>query len=74
MPQPDTEKFRLRSFVERLVQQGHCVVHDDPEIAMQRARKQVGFYVSHPSSDSIVAFKSGPDLQLTCPALLCGEA
>ena len=30
MPQPDTEKFRLRSFVERLVQQGHCVVHDDP--------------------------------------------
>src|SRR5215831_11254330 len=30
MPQPDTEKFRLRSFVERLVQQGHCVVHDEP--------------------------------------------
>ena len=30
MPQPDTEKFRLRSFVERLVQQGHCVVHDAP--------------------------------------------
>jgi UbiD family decarboxylase len=27
---PDTEKFRLRSFVERLVQQGHCVVHDAP--------------------------------------------
>jgi alkanesulfonate monooxygenase SsuD/methylene tetrahydromethanopterin reductase-like flavin-dependent oxidoreductase (luciferase family) len=33
-----------------------CVVHDDPEVAMQRARKQVGFYVSHPSSDPIVAF------------------
>ena len=30
LPQPDTEKFRLRSFVERLVQQGHCVVHDQP--------------------------------------------
>src|SRR5712675_2445507 len=27
---PDTEKFRLRSFVERLVQQGQCVVHDQP--------------------------------------------
>src|SRR5215470_8848249 len=30
MTHPDTEKFRLRSFVERLVQQGHCVVHDAP--------------------------------------------
>ncbi|HYW61442.1 MAG TPA: UbiD family decarboxylase, partial [Xanthobacteraceae bacterium] len=30
MPQPDTEKFRLRAFVERLVQQGQCVVHDAP--------------------------------------------
>src|SRR5262249_51222119 len=30
LPSPDTEKFRLRSFVERLVQQGHCVVHDAP--------------------------------------------
>jgi UbiD family decarboxylase len=30
MPQPDIEKFRLRAFVERLVQQGHCVVHDEP--------------------------------------------
>jgi UbiD family decarboxylase len=27
---PDTEKFRLRSFVERLVQQGECIVHDAP--------------------------------------------
>ncbi len=26
----DTEKFRLRSFVERLVQQGECIVHDAP--------------------------------------------
>jgi len=26
----DTEKFRLRSFVERLVQQGECIVHDGP--------------------------------------------
>jgi alkanesulfonate monooxygenase SsuD/methylene tetrahydromethanopterin reductase-like flavin-dependent oxidoreductase (luciferase family) len=33
-----------------------CVVHDDPEVAMQRARKHVGFYVSHPSSDPLVAF------------------
>jgi alkanesulfonate monooxygenase SsuD/methylene tetrahydromethanopterin reductase-like flavin-dependent oxidoreductase (luciferase family) len=31
------------------------VVHPDPEIAMQRARKQCGFYVAHPSSDAIVA-------------------
>lgn len=30
MNTPDTEKFRLRSFVERLVQQGECVVHDQP--------------------------------------------
>src|SRR4029077_5704435 len=30
MTHPDTEKFRLRSFVERLVQQGECVVHDQP--------------------------------------------
>ena len=30
MSTPDTEKFRLRSFAERLVQQGHCVVHDAP--------------------------------------------
>jgi UbiD family decarboxylase len=30
LPHPDTEKFRLRSFAERLVQQGHCVVHDAP--------------------------------------------
>ncbi|MGP0093908.1 MAG: UbiD family decarboxylase [Xanthobacteraceae bacterium] len=27
---PDCEKFRLRRFVERLVQQGECVVHDAP--------------------------------------------
>jgi 2,5-furandicarboxylate decarboxylase 1 len=27
---PDTDKFRLRHFVERLVQQGECVVHDAP--------------------------------------------
>src|SRR6516165_4593372 len=26
----DTEKFRLRHFVEKLVQQGECVVHDGP--------------------------------------------
>ena len=26
----DTEKFRLRHFVERLVQQGECMVHDAP--------------------------------------------
>ena len=25
MTQPDTEKFRLRRFVEKLVQQGECV-------------------------------------------------
>jgi len=30
MAQVDTEKFRLRHFVERLVQQGECVVHDEP--------------------------------------------
>jgi 2,5-furandicarboxylate decarboxylase 1 len=26
----DTEKFRLRPFVEKLVQQGECLVYDDP--------------------------------------------
>ena len=30
MTQPDTEKFRLRQFVEKLVQQGECVIHDEP--------------------------------------------
>ena len=30
MTQSDTEKFRLRHFVEKLVQEGECVVHDDP--------------------------------------------
>src|SRR5262249_27044672 len=30
MTAPDTEKFRLRRFVERLVQEGECVVHDAP--------------------------------------------
>jgi 2,5-furandicarboxylate decarboxylase 1 len=30
LPQPDTEKFRLRPFVERLVQQGECEVHEKP--------------------------------------------
>ena len=30
MTHVDTEKFRLRHFVERLVQQGECVVHDEP--------------------------------------------
>ena len=30
MTPPDTEKFRLRHFVEKLVQEGECVVHDDP--------------------------------------------
>ena len=30
MTQVDTEKFRLRHFVERLVQQGECTVHDAP--------------------------------------------
>jgi UbiD family decarboxylase len=30
MTKADTEKFRLRHFVEKLVQQGECTVHDDP--------------------------------------------
>ncbi len=30
MTRPDTEKFRLRRFVEKLVQQGECIVHDEP--------------------------------------------
>ena len=30
MPAPDTEQFRLRRFVERLVQLGECEVHDQP--------------------------------------------
>src|SRR5882762_10149068 len=30
MTQADTEKFRLRHFVEKLVQQGECTVHDEP--------------------------------------------
>ena len=32
-----------------------CVVHPDGDVAMERARRQVGFYVAHPSSDPIVA-------------------
>src|SRR3979411_923217 len=30
MTKVDTEKFRLRHFVEKLVQEGECVVHDAP--------------------------------------------
>jgi UbiD family decarboxylase len=30
MPDVDTERFRLRRFVERLVQLGECEVHDKP--------------------------------------------
>src|SRR5262245_30892811 len=30
MTHVDTEKFRLRYFVEKLVQQGECAVHDEP--------------------------------------------
>jgi UbiD family decarboxylase len=30
MTQVDTDKFRLRHFVEKLVQEGECLVHDDP--------------------------------------------
>jgi 2,5-furandicarboxylate decarboxylase 1 len=30
VPEPDTEKFRLRRFVERLVQQGECIIHGGP--------------------------------------------
>src|SRR5262245_17739691 len=30
MTHVDTEKFRLRHFVEKLVQQGECAVHDEP--------------------------------------------
>jgi 2,5-furandicarboxylate decarboxylase 1 len=30
MTAPDTEKFRLRRLVEKLVQEGECVVHDEP--------------------------------------------
>ena len=30
MTTPDTEKFRLRAYMERLVQQDQCVVHDAP--------------------------------------------
>ena len=30
MIRADTEKFRLRHFVEKLVQEGECVVHDEP--------------------------------------------
>jgi 2,5-furandicarboxylate decarboxylase 1 len=30
MPEVDTEKFRLRHFAEKLVQQGECIVHDEP--------------------------------------------
>ena len=37
MPAVDTERFRLRSFVERLVQLGECEVHDKPiELAVRR--------------------------------------
>lgn len=38
-----------------------CVIHPDGDVAMERARKQVGFYVSHPSSDSIVEFAGVKD-------------
>ena len=33
-----------------------CSVHPDRDVAVGRARRHVGFYVSHPSSDPIVEF------------------
>ena len=30
MPAADTERFRLRRFIERLVQLGECEIHDKP--------------------------------------------
>jgi probable F420-dependent oxidoreductase len=33
-----------------------CCVHPDRDVAVARARKQVGFYVSHPSSNPIVEY------------------
>ena len=38
MTQADTEKFRLRHFVEKLVQQGECTVHDAPDRSDRRGR------------------------------------
>jgi probable F420-dependent oxidoreductase len=32
-----------------------CCVHPDRDVAMARARRQVGFYVVHPVSDAVVA-------------------
>ena len=40
MTEIDTESFRLRSFVERLVAAGECVVHDAP-IELVESRKPI---------------------------------
>ncbi len=54
MPQPDTEKFHLRTFVERLVQQGECIVHDAPIDLIDIALLQA---LGRPVPDEMVAAK-----------------
>lgn len=38
-----------------------CVIHPDGDIALERAHKQVGFYVSHPMSQPMVEFAGVED-------------
>ena len=57
MPVADTERFRLRSFVERLVQMGECEVHDKPIDLIDVAARLDG----NPKATLFTA--AGPDKQ-----------
>jgi 2,5-furandicarboxylate decarboxylase 1 len=66
----DTEKFRLRGFVERLVQHGECIVHDDPidliDIAavLDGNRKAVWFRAVGPERTELVGNVMGGKTRL----------
>ena len=72
MTTPDTEKFRLRRFVEKLVQQGQCVVHDQPidliDVAgvLDGNAKAVWFRAVGPEKAELVGNVMGTRSRLAC--------
>jgi UbiD family decarboxylase len=72
MTQVDTEKFRLRRFVEKLVQQDECIVHDAPidliDVAgvLDGNPKAVWFRAVGPEKAELVGNVMGSRARLAC--------
>src|SRR6185295_13024577 len=72
MTQVDTEKFRLRRFVEKLVQQDECIVHDAPidliDVAgvLDGNPKAVWFRAAGPEKAELVGNVMGSRARLAC--------